>query len=68
MQRAQWKIVAQHYACTTCNASPGEPCLRPGGRKASDVHVARTRLASANHWHDPDEVDGERSQDPNRRG
>lgn len=68
MQRAQWKIVAWHYPCLTCNAGPGEPCRRPGGGESGEVHVCRSRLASANGWRDPDEVMNERPHDHDRRG
>lgn len=67
-QRAPWKIVAERYPCATCNAGPGESCLQPNGKKATMPHVARTRLASADHWRDPDEVMDERTPDNDRRG
>lgn len=55
MERARWKIIAERYPCLTCNAAPGQPCLRPGGLVASEVHVYRSRRASADGWRDPDD-------------
>lgn len=66
-KKGEWRIIAEKYPCLTCNAAPGESCCSPGGRIAKEVHVARSRLASAAHWHDPDEEMDEQSHDSDRR-
>lgn len=47
--------MATSYPCTTCNAKPGDPCVSIGGIAKSDIHVARTRLASEGGWEFPEE-------------
>lgn len=52
---AHWRVVAERYPCETCGAGPGDHCITPTRHKADTPHVTRTRLASANHWQDPEE-------------
>lgn len=38
------------YACDTCLARPGDPCLTVAGRVKYEPHAARAQLASHDGW------------------
>lgn len=54
---AAWRITAQAYYCARCEAAPGERCVTLGGLLAQLPHAARTDLASADGWINPDGED-----------
>lgn len=42
-RRVAAQIVFLAYPCPRCGVQPGEPCLTEAGRRATDVHGARTQ-------------------------
>lgn len=50
MTHTRWRRAAMQYGCTQCGAPPGRPCVTDHNNVRTEMHVARTRLASADHW------------------
>ena len=40
MALSTWRIILRSYACDTCGAGPGEPCMTPSGHQTAE-HVSR---------------------------
>ena len=45
-----WREVAASFPCDTCGARPGAPCQTKGGVRKYEMHVDRSRRASAVGW------------------
>jgi hypothetical protein len=43
------------YGCPQCGAPPGRPCVTTTDHVKTEVHVARSRLASAEQWTEHEE-------------
>lgn len=54
-----WWHIVHAYPCPTCLAAPGEPCSTTCGHPKHEPHAARSRLASADGWHNPDDPEHE---------
>lgn len=62
----KWRAVVNSYPCETCGAGPGAWCISTGGKYKYEPHAARSKLASANHWADPEATDWEHSDQAER--
>lgn len=49
-----WRKIAMRWPCDTCLVGPDEPCVTLNGQTKYEVHTARSVLASANNWKDPE--------------
>lgn len=45
-----WRQAVQQYACPSCHAAPGGPCVTASGYVMHEPHAERARLAAADHW------------------
>lgn len=52
--RAGWRHIVNAYPCPVCDAGPGHDCTSQTGKVKGEPHAARSRLASAGAWQDPE--------------
>jgi hypothetical protein len=45
-----WRIAVEQYACETCGAPPGKPCVTTSDNPKGEPHAWRARMAAAYNW------------------
>lgn len=52
----EWRQVVQSYACESCGAAPGSPCITIRNVNKAEPHASRTRQAAENGWNEAEQI------------